>query len=106
MATTVKMASTVYETEISIGATRNMKSRLAISLPPGEEKASNALGMPGGRMLKLRFDWCVTTTFNFHRYYLTRNLLNRVRLLREFSDITSSVNVKLNTHSYDYLEFK
>ena len=40
------MASTVYETEISIGATRNMKSRLAISLPPGQEKASNALG-PG-----------------------------------------------------------
>ena len=50
-------------------ATRNIKSRLAIklstpyecwsnALPPGQEKASNARGIPGG-MLKLQFDWYI-----------------------------------------------
>ena len=28
--------------------------------PPGQEKTSNARGMPGGGMLKLRFDWYIT----------------------------------------------
>ena len=53
-----------------ISATRNMISRLAIkfptpyewclnALPPRQEKASNARGMPGGGMLKLRFDWYI-----------------------------------------------
>ena len=28
-------------------------------LPPGQEKTSNARGMPGGRMLKLRFEWYI-----------------------------------------------
>ena len=61
-----------------IGAlSRNMSSRLAIkfptpyewwsnSLPPGQEKASNARGMPGGggEMLKLRFDWYIGSYYN------------------------------------------
>ena len=53
-----------------ISATRIMTLRLMIkfpspcgwwsnSLPPGQEKASNARGMPGG-ILKLRFDWYIT----------------------------------------------
>ena len=53
-----------------ISASRIMTSRLVIkfptlygwwsnSLPPGQEKASNARGMPGG-MLKLRFHWYIT----------------------------------------------
>ena len=53
-----------------IRATRNIKSRLAIefpipyewwsnALPPGQEKASNALGMPRWGVLKLRFDWYI-----------------------------------------------
>ena len=28
--------------------------------PPGQEKTSNAWGMPGGGMLKLRFDWYIS----------------------------------------------
>ena len=55
-----------------IRATRNMKPRLAIkfptpfewwlnALPSGQEKASNARGMPGG-MLKLRVDWYITSS--------------------------------------------
>ena len=27
--------------------------------PPGQEKTSNARGMPGGGMLKFRFDWYI-----------------------------------------------
>ena len=30
-----------------------------MALPPGQEKASNARGMPGG-MFKLQFDWYIT----------------------------------------------
>ena len=53
-----------------ISVIRNIKSRLAIkfltpyewwsnALPPGQEKASNAQGMPGEGMLKLPFDWYI-----------------------------------------------
>ena len=36
------------------------KLKLIKFLPPGQEKTSNAWGMPGGGMLKLRFDWYIT----------------------------------------------
>ena len=60
---------------------RNMTSRLAIefpnpyerwsnSLPPGQEKASNVRGMPGG-MLKLPFDWYITRELNWQRLVFT-----------------------------------
>ena len=45
---------------------------------PGQEKASNARGMPrGGGMLKLRFDWYISKSLKinlghcFHHYMVT-----------------------------------
>ena len=38
--------------------------------PPGQEKTSNARGMPGG-MLKLRFDWYIKRNKNQLRDYMT-----------------------------------
>ena len=35
------------------------KTKLIKFPPPGQEKTSNARGMPGGGMLKLRFDWYI-----------------------------------------------
>ena len=74
-----------------ITATHNMTSRLAIkfptpyeywsyappprrlsssnSLPPGQEKTSNARGMPGG-MFKLRFDWYISISVKFENVEL------------------------------------
>ena len=41
--------------------------------PPGQEKTSNARGMPGGGMLKLRFDWYITgAIFNQSEPNLTK----------------------------------
>ena len=42
------------------------KIKLSKSPPPGQEKTSNARGMPGGGgMLKLRFDWYIKRATEF-----------------------------------------
>ena len=49
------------------------------SLPAGQEKASNALGMSGGRggVLKLRFDWYISRTIGFEP---SKNKIGTIRM--------------------------
>ena len=64
--------------------------------PPGQEKTSNARGMPGvcpgggGRMLKLRFDWYITQVGMFDVISVQiKCLISQI--------IGKSTNYKLNT---------
>ena len=92
-----------------ISVTGNMKLRLAIkflipyewcsnALPPGQEKASNARGMPGGGMLKLQFDWyiivCLSGIFRYLGICLT-DLLFTWTCLHRPSIIVGTMNVRL-----------
>ena len=71
--------------------------------PPGQEKTSNTRGMPGGGMLKLRFDWYIMgqpSLFNGRVHYIltlvykSLNVLAPEYITDMFSLKTHSINLR------------